>query len=405
MKAIQVYARFMNSQDQPVNSLAVSVETFDLQKNAWTELAKSASRSNGVINFRIAFTRNESPVLRLSEAEGEAKVLASACYIYYDNRNQLLSYDFGDIELLEDTAYPLTPTQSRFSNQSITLSGQANRPEVSAAVLMRNLSAINRSGILTTNVGTVAGTVKPTATTAEKAAASLALDVSSIPITVDTYNAELIKFRSIEANLQNTISLKDQDLAAQKTLLENSQKQITQLQKEVTRAQTAEVKLQQQNAIFTDEEKRLAPIDQIASNIGAQIDSANKKLQQETRPYQIQNISLQLKGSISANGQSIALARLTDGEAQLSNAQVMTLDLVKTAQPATTTEVLLPDVSGLTESSVRRLLKSIGLKTESMTKSVGPNSQITLGQAISQSPKAGSKIALNQTVIVVFAIA
>ena len=62
-------------------------------------------------------------------------------------------------------------------------------------------------------------------------------------------------------------------------------------------------------------------------------------------------------------------------------------------------------VTGLTETAVRRLLQAVGLRLESVSKSVEPGAKIPLGQSIQQSPNAGAELPRSRTVLVVFAAA
>ena len=69
------------------------------------------------------------------------------------------------------------------------------------------------------------------------------------------------------------------------------------------------------------------------------------------------------------------------------------------------TDVDVPDVTGLTETAVRRLLQAVGLRLEMVHKSIEPTTNIPIGLSIQQSPVAGTKLARTETVLVVFAIA
>jgi hypothetical protein len=141
----------------------------------------------------------------------------------------------------------------------------------------------------------------------------------------------------------------------------------------------------------------------LATNIGTEVHSANKALQKQKLPYQFGRIDLDLKGAVGSDGQSITLAHLDDGvkDTAVSNVKIA---LLPTRDEAITQDtVVVPDVSGLTEGVVRRLLNSVGLRLEAVNQTVGDDSKIAVGQSMRQAPKAGESLPRNNSVLVVFA--
>ena len=109
---------------------------------------------------------------------------------------------------------------------------------------------------------------------------------------------------------------------------------------------------------------RLSPLQTIASNIGAQVAAANQKLQSEQKPYQIQNIQVELRGTLSGDGQAMNLVKLGELKEGLAHTSLVRLDLTTSHNKPLENTTLVPDVSGFTESVVRRLLSSVGLRLE-----------------------------------------
>jgi hypothetical protein len=141
----------------------------------------------------------------------------------------------------------------------------------------------------------------------------------------------------------------------------------------------------------------------LATNIGTEVHSANEALQKQKLPYQFGRIDLDLKGAVGSDGQSITLAHLDDGvkDTAVSNVKIA---LLPTRDEAVTQDtVVVPDVSGLTEGVVRRLLNSVGLRLEAVNQTVGDDSKIAVGQSMRQAPKAGESLPRNNSVLVVFA--
>jgi hypothetical protein len=385
MKLIQVSAKFFSGTGVVATGLTVAIEVFQLASNSWIELAQAVTNTDGQIsnNIRFASADPYAPNLRLREKNSNpVRILAQNPYVSYQVQSELLLCDFGVIEQLDTKAYRNQETQTAFAADKTLISGQAKRPNVSAVNIGR-LSEISRveNAISTEGIAPLS---------------------DSRPV-LESFDAELIKFHSIEAQLQQTISEKERIILDKDSLLVSTKKQVTDLQQEVEHIKTSESLLKQKNELFTQEANRLNPVQDIAMNIGTQINSANQKLREDSTPYQIHNIQLELRGTFSNDGKEIALAKLADGQEGLQNASVLKLDLIANQKLGSDLTIIVPDVTGLTETAVRRLLKSVGLQTQSLNKSVKSGSGFVHGQAISQSPAAGSKIPQNQTIMVIFA--
>lgn len=222
----------------------------------------------------------------------------------------------------------------------------------------------------------------------------------------DSFDAEVLRFRSNEASMRSTIDLRDQQLAAKKVELTSAKRQIEQLQSDLSRVTLAENRLKVENQRFLEEASREAPIGDIAANIGKQVDAANRQLKESQRPYRFGRIKLDLKGTVSTDGQNMAMAKLVDLEKLKSGVTFpgVNLELVPERPPSTeSAAVKVPDVTGLTETAVRRVLQAIGLRLEKVDKTVGSESKHAIGQSIQQLPRSGSELPRNQSVLVVFA--
>lgn len=222
----------------------------------------------------------------------------------------------------------------------------------------------------------------------------------------DTFDAEVLRFRSNEASMRSTIVLKDQQLATNKVELTGAKRRIEELQADLSRVTLAENRLKLENQRFVEEASREAPIGDIAANIGTQVDAANRRLEEERRPYRFGKIKLDLKGTVSSDGQKMSMAKLVDLEKLKSGVTFpgVNLELLpdRTPKPASTA-VEVPDVTGLTETAVRRVLQAFGLRLEKIDKSVESDSKHAIGQSIQQIPGSGSELPRNQSVRVVFA--
>lgn len=415
MKSLQVFALLFTDQGKPLAGAKVRVEYFDLASNAWTALTSGASDAQGNLALKIALANTDTlaPNLRLCEDGQGSRVLAQHAQLNYNARSQALICDFGQVEQLDDTAYGFTPVQNLFANSPLTLAGQSKRPNVSTALMMRALATS-----VNTAVGRTAGI--SVADAAAAAAVSAATQPAAVQptavasISLDSFNAELIKFRAVENELQLQISAKDRllltkdaEISSVKAETQNLKLETQTLKSALEQVQKSEAKLKQENEMFVAESQRLSPIQNIATNIGSQVAAANQQLRTEQKPYQIQNIQVELRGTLSQDGQAINLLKMADLKdgATTGAASLVKMDLVTTAPPvAQEPSSTVPDVSGFTESVARRLLKSVGLKMEMVSRSVGKDSQYVIGQAIAQSPSAGATAKHSEPVLVIFAV-
>lgn len=397
MNQFQISALLVDGDGNPVKNRKVTVQLYELSRNAWTEVASSKTSTSGTLSLKktVSMDVKQAPLCRLVESGANpARVLVSAPYLNYEPRSQVLLIDFGTIELLEQAAFRVKETASTFREDKTVISGQARHPQILVSNLMLNADTLNvsRANLNTTTRGTVNITDNNASGNANinPAAANISLD-------------EINRLKEVEVNFTERLRVKDADLLVKERQLTESNQTITSLRADLIDLEARERVLKDQNEVFTKEELRLAPIENIASNIGQSLDLANQAMQESSNPYKIQNISLELNGSISQDGKSIALTRLGDLTQGFKGTQSLKLDLVDRRPQRKDQEATVPDVTGLTESMARRILQSVGLSMQSLTRSRASDSKFSAGQAMSQSPAAGEKLPINEKIHVVFA--
>lgn len=404
MKVIEAFAHILTDEGVDAVGVTAILESYVLSSRRWVKIATARSVAKGLWQAKVSQLQPGAfyaPILRLTEPGTPApRVLAQAGNLSYNASKQILSVDFGLVERLEETAYPLTASNALFRRSKYTVAGQPKRAKISSAMLIRNVAMLSpgitssavRPG-LAVNVG------------ATNTAAAAETPVTRSPV-LDTFDSEILKFKAKEAKLQLQISQKDQQLSVRNVELNTVKSRVTELEANLSKAVESETNLKKENAAFVAEAKRKAPIQSIAANIGAEVDAANRKLLSEKRPYRFGRIELDLRGTVSTDGQSMALANLVDLEKLGGGTSLPGLKmelLSEREQSEVSTSVEVPDVTGLTETAVRRLLQAVGLRLESVSKSVEPGAKIPIGQSIQQSPKAGAELSRNMAVLVVFA--
>lgn len=373
MKVIEAFAQIMTSEGEAAAGLSVDLEVFVLASRRWTRIGSAKANAKGIWQAKAKPAPNEfpyAPILRLTESGTVGpRVIAQNCHLSYNPTNQTLTADFGQVELLGEAAHSLKASNVQLRRLKHVVAGQP-----------KQATAVRPSRIRPPNI-----------TPADSSA------------TVDTFNSEMMKFKVREAELQTKLNQSDQELKKHIATLATEKKRIKSLETQIAKLIATETRLKKENAIYTDEEKRKTPIQDIVANIGTVIDSANNKLANEKRPYQFGRIEVDLKGTLSKDGQSMAFLNMAElreipAGGALSGLKVELLP--QRGHADTTTQQIVPDVTGLTETAVRRVLNQVGLRLEAISKS---ESKVPIGQAMSQSPKPGDNAPQNKTVLVVFA--
>ncbi|MNV15577.1 PASTA domain protein [compost metagenome] len=146
-------------------------------------------------------------------------------------------------------------------------------------------------------------------------------------------------------------------------------------------------------------DKAPLPINQLYSNIVSEIETATNA--SESSNFKLSNMSLKLKAMIQRDGETVSATLLDPDSSENVNGNAIS-ELVFDITSNQTTEaaiIVMPDVRGLTETAVRRVLKSLQLRLNPVYQSKLP---IMNGDSFKQSPAAGEKIQKNQLITVIF---
>ncbi len=376
MKAITAHLRILDEKNKPVSGKTLNLETFLLKTGRWQRIGSGKSKTDG--NWSVSVRRSapnemHAPMLRVVEPPESGqltpRVVAQHAYMKYDKQTGTLTVDFGVVELLNKETFKLSPSTTQFSRNRHFIAGQAEPP---VQIRPQLVARMNLAPGVSRRV-VAAGDQRS-----------------------ERNEAELHTLRSSQTLLKQNITDKEKELkqanlriADLSTLLQARGEELEHLKEQAGKKQPVEVKP--------------TPISTIATNIGTEVDSANNNLKIKNLPYRFGKIDVKLKGSVAQDGQSIALTKPGDNvqEHVLSH---VNLELLHFTDPTDLNDrVTVPDVKGLTETVVRRLLNGVGLRLEAVSKSIGGQEKIPIGQSIQQSPKAGAGAARNDTVLVVFA--
>lgn len=141
------------------------------------------------------------------------------------------------------------------------------------------------------------------------------------------------------------------------------------------------------------------PIQDLYSHIVSEIATAAETTKNSA--FKLSNISLKLKAFIHGTGESMSASLLNLENSGNANGEAIS-ELVFDITPVhdrETTEATMPDITGLTETAVRKILKTLGLKLNPVYQN---KPSVVNGDSFKQSPVKGTAIHPNQLITVIF---
>ncbi|HEX6374518.1 MAG TPA: PASTA domain-containing protein [Allosphingosinicella sp.] len=409
MKRIDAVARIVKQDESPAAGLKVRLQLFGLAENAWRDIAQGAADAAG--NVRLAGDHAQAddlpaPNLRLARASDGAS-LADGGLLRYAKTTQVLAVDFGQIVDLPE-AVVATPTDPR-----------------------RFRGAAHAVGGVPLTVGTAFATAaQPQFTAMSARATQLEGEVGNL--TRDNQQLRIQATRVEELERANT-QLGEQ--AKRVPDLERRVADTTQLNERLTRdvARVGDLEARlgqstQENARLKVEAARAAQLEKdlgdakgqieklraptaktatmnmVALDIGSQIGRAQEQIRAEPGSLGLSSVRVRLKGIVEP-GAKVTLpdaSELAKPEVAAALSEVDMNFEATPPPPPPPDQVQVPDVRRLTESAVRQVLHSIGLRLSSVTGPPGSGG-VAPGQASLQAPAAGEQAKRGATVTVVFA--
>lgn len=189
-----------------------------------------------------------------------------------------------------------------------------------------------------------------------------------------------------------SIRTKEEELLTKQQLIVSQTKNIADLQQE----------LEEVNQFNLNEEPNKLTASQVYSSIVKDVIKADEEL--VNAKYKLANISLNLKTTVEKGPSGTVLGLLgLETATDVNSAAISTIniDVVPNATVAKSVDQKMPNILGLTETAVRKVLLEYGLKLDAI---YHPTDDPTLieGQSFKQSPNPESTIVEGQEVIVIF---
>lgn len=432
MKLIDIAARLWTAEGNVAVGAPVQIEAFELARGGWVELAKGQTDANGELALRAQLppgqTHRYAPQLRLVEPGQPApRVLAEGGMVSYNAQQLILRVDFGELEQLEETAYTRAAAKGAAVTGIHVVAGEPRRSEVTSAMMVRALAMTNNKvmgavaqpqavlergeiarKILAVDIDRAAAERKTadTATNATKIGTAATGVHMPTGISVDRFNAEMMTFLARETTLRADLLVKERELSNAGAKLAGLEQTLADQQQRLAVAEKLRAQADSEAATLRAATTREASLQSLAANIGSEAEAANKVMAAGGTAYRVGKLQVTLRGVIGQNGASISLSNPADlaRPGAGSVVQDVSIDLIPERAPAQSMQgIKTPDVLGLTESAARRALAAVGLRMETATRPSGAGGRFAVGQAMQQSPVAGTVAQPGEAVIVVFA--
>ncbi|HSF94901.1 MAG TPA: PASTA domain-containing protein [Thermohalobaculum sp.] len=405
MVAVVVAAKIFTDEGKPAVGHNVEVHCFSVNARSWRTVLNARTNNAGVVSARIpevATSGEFAPAFRLVEPGSPVpRVLATGGMVQFNANSKILMVDFGEIERLEETSFQRQHVASAFRNTKHVTAGVPKRPEVNTVGVTR---------MVLSNPALVAGFATPGAAAATPDA-TVALLVSK----------ETAAFKKRETELNSLLMDKDRQIMAKTDNLTVAENQIKNLEAslatarvaaEAARGEAQAAKAAEAAAKAQAEAARVAAqaspkpatteadVGTLLSNFGSKLNVANTQMKTRSVGYKVSNVKLDLRGKLLNEGQTIQIGR-APGDAPDDSG--LSAELIPDDPATRPDSVAVPDVSGLTEAAVRRVLASVGLRLNLATKTLA-DGQGTAGQSIQQHPAAGSDARRGSSILVVFGV-
>jgi hypothetical protein len=141
------------------------------------------------------------------------------------------------------------------------------------------------------------------------------------------------------------------------------------------------------------------PIQDLYANLVSEIATATDSA--DGLPFKLSNISLKLKALVHGDGESLSASLLTLENSENVNGEAIS-ELVFDITPVSNRDnnvIAIPNLLGLTETAVRKLLKDLGLKLNPVYQK---KASVVNGDSFRQFPAPGTSVEPNQLVTVIF---
>ncbi|PVM89259.1 hypothetical protein DDF62_12145 [Caulobacter radicis] len=419
-------ARLTDADGNVAVGAALDVQLFDLKTGAWASASSAKTDATGTAKGAGAIADDTlpfAPAFRLVEGAG---VISAAPEFTRNARTGALTIDFGQVRRLAPAETAIARTLSARTLRTATPIGGVVATDAPVATPSVDVAAVRAQAVDDTTRTFTARLAK-----SDQDLAARDTQISAQTKQLAERDAQIAAVRAEKADaakaaddttkaLNARLVQRDQDLASRDAQLVESSRTAAEQAKEISglRATLAakdleidEIKTRPPTDTTTGTTTatinpalatlRTVAVTDLATDMATQLDTAQKTL--KPTGFSLGTIQISAKGVLRDTGSM----EFPDTETLKALPQDSLSDLkfqfIPEKVPTGDDGPRVPDVLQLTESAVRRVLTSVGLVLEASTGPRGLNPAVAPGQAMVQSPGAGTIIARGARVMVIFA--
>lgn len=456
---IQFKGELLNTKNQPESNLNISIQFFNINLNSWVSLAeklvvedskiyssikipdristsnqtirivREIIKSGGVPSFRIIKTNKKSKLI---------EVIASDFKVHIQKKKETLIVDFGTYWLLPKkgivnakthliiaTSLPISNFYSKISKieqekeELVKLHTEAkktisslnkNVKQLSDEKKAFNLASKNvknqtqEKGILQSQNTKSKAKVSESETTnqqnfkekyfsLQEKLVSIEKEKKNLSQEKNSFLASIAKFQKDVKKDKEIISNKNAELRSNQILINSLEQKTSKLEKELD-----EIKKFNK----TDHPNKLSA-SKVYGSIVKDVIKADEELLNSK--FKLANVSLNLKTTVEKSAEGTMLGLLDLETAKNVNSAAISdisIDIVPNSNAIVNNGQKMPNILGLTETAVRKILTEYSLKLDAVYH-VTKDSNLVEGQSFKQSPAPDTNIIEGQEVIVIFA--
>ncbi|MEH0195741.1 hypothetical protein V7S57_08385 [Caulobacter sp. CCNWLY153] len=457
-------ARLTDADGNVAVGASLDVQLFDLKTGAWASASSAKTDATGTAKGAGAIADDTlpfAPAFRLVEGAG---VISAAPEFTRNARTGALTIDFGQVRRLAPAETAIARTLSARTLRTATPIGGVVATDAPVATPSVDVAAVRAQAVDDTTRTFTARLAKSdqdlaardtqisaqakqlaerdTQIAAVRAKSDQDLAARDTQLSAQTRqlaerDAQIAAVRAEKADaakaadettktLNARLAQRDQDLASRDAQLVESSRTAAEQAKEISRLRATlvakdleidEIKTRPPAGTTTGTTTgttgttatinpalatmRTVAVTDLATDMATQLDTAQKTL--KPTGFSLGTIQISAKGVLRDTGSM----EFPDTETLKALPQDSLSDLkfqfIPEKVPTSDDGPRVPDVLQLTESAVRRVLTSVGLVLEASTGPRGLNPAVAPGQAMVQSPGAGTIIARGARVMVIFA--
>ncbi|WP_172332156.1 hypothetical protein [Mangrovicoccus sp. HB161399] len=409
-----ITARFFGEDDKPAAQHKAVLQIFLGSRSAWMSLASGASDQTGLLQIVLDNALIEPdkaiPAMRLIEDGSPAPRMLGAPYgmrTLLSGRERVLEVDFGEIEMLGETAYPRQAASAALAREAGAVAGVPRKTGTNQTMVFKTLDrnpalreavsgrSIPSAGLVINAGPEVAGRVE-TVTVRDAATGTAAPAIA-----LGTASIEADQFRAIILQKDSLISSRDQQLSARVAELAQANARAESLEAQLGAATERAEQAEGEVARIKAAEEEPAEVTKVIGGIGSKLAEANAALGTGKTPFRLGAVKIDLRGRMTNDGGGIVMGGASkDGSGLTAE---LFVDRPQ-AQGTPREDSAVPDCRGLTSAAAQRVLRSVGFRMRSAEQRLAPG-QGTPGQALMQHPAAGGAAPLGTEILVVFGMA